>query len=98
MRRRESIGLLGSAATAWPLGAHAQQPAMPVVGFLRPASPDGSASSMMNPLRCGRRRPHLSLIGWTFVQRIAIGATVEPVAPCSFSGCQFAVIHMRSKN
>jgi putative ABC transport system substrate-binding protein len=43
MRRREFFTYLSGAVVGWPLATYAQQPVMPVIGFLHPSSPEAGA-------------------------------------------------------
>jgi putative ABC transport system substrate-binding protein len=48
MRRREFIAGLGGAVVAWPLESRAQQPAIPVIGFIDLSSAEASANAVAN--------------------------------------------------
>ena len=64
--RRQFISAFGGTAVAWPLAAHAQQPNVPVVGFINSASPDGY-EPMLNAFRQG-----LKETGYVEGQNVAI--------------------------
>jgi hypothetical protein len=72
MQRREFVTLIGGTAAAWPVAARAQQPAMPVIGYLNPTSIETGADRLRGLQR------GLKETGYVAGENVAIGDKAEP--------------------
>jgi putative ABC transport system substrate-binding protein len=68
MRRREFIGLIGTAAAAWPIAARAQRAGMPTVGVLMA----GTEDSAENRPRISAFQQGLAELGWKDGENIRV--------------------------
>jgi hypothetical protein len=80
LNRRESITLLSGAAAAWPFGAGAQQPAIPVVGYLYVGAAEASASHV------AAFRKGLGETGYVESRNVAMTATRRRTKSATNSG------------
>ena len=69
MRRRDFIKLTAGSAVVWPLAVRAQQPAMPVVGFVRDGSTDASHAAAF--------RKGLNETGYVEGQNVTVGTCLH---------------------